>query len=417
MLVSDDLVKSIPGSGFYVKQIPSLYTTVQEVDDYKVPSLYDDELTEDVINFDSGIPALDLFPRKKFNRLVSQAFLDCPPSALGYDLPQGRAELREVLCEYLKKTRGIMCHSEQIIITTGAKQALSLIAKCLLNQNSEVWLEDPSNDNVRKIFAYHTNKIRPLAVDGQGLQTQSLPKDSTPAFIFTTPSHQFPMGGILSVQRRLDLINFAKKTGCYIVEDDYDSEFRYDGIPTHSLCELDNQHVIYIGTFSKIMFPSLRLGYIVLPTCLVNECKELKRLGDHHTNSVYQLALMHFIESGELERHIHRMKKIYYKRRNYLIELLEKYFSKHVKIYGEAAGMHIVAEFDTIEFSKELISQIRQAGVYIVPVEKHAIEKGSHANQIILGYAQLNEEEIKRGLLIIKKIFETTSQVIQNKST
>lgn len=412
MLVSDDLIKSIPGSGFYVKQIVTSYNAVQKIYDYKVPSLDNDELTEDIINFDSGIPALDLFPRKKFNRLVSQAFLDCSPSALGYDLPQGRAELRDVLCEYLKKTRGITCRSEQIIITTGAKQALSLIAKCLLNQNSEVWLEDPSNNNVKKIFAYHTNKIRPLAVDKQGLQTQLLPRNITPAFIFTTPSHQFPMGGILSVQRRLDLINFAKKTGCYIVEDDYDSEFRYDGIPTHSLCELDHQHIIYIGTFSKIMFPSLRLGYMVLPACLVDECKELKRLGDHHTNPVYQLALMRFIESGELERHIHRMKKIYYKRRNYLIELLEKYFSKHVKIYGETAGMHIVAEFDTIEFSKELIGQIRQAGVYIVPIEKHAIKKGNHTNQIILGYAQLNEEEIKRGLLIIKKVFETTSQVI-----
>lgn len=201
---------------------------------------------------------------------------------------------------------------------------------------------------------------------------------------------------------RIALVEFARKSGAYILEDDYDSTFSYDGPPPNSLFELDHERVIYAGTFSKILFPSIRLGYLVVPMHLVPKLRELKRLADHHSNSIYQLALMRFIESGELDRHIKRMKKIYRKRRDMLLELMHSCFGEKVHIHGASAGMHVVAEFEGAVFSEDRIKRLLSAGVYVVPVERHALKKGDHENQIILGYAGLERDTLLRGLQAIK---------------
>lgn len=402
MLVSEGDVYSVAGSGFYVGSGVKYELRYLSVNDRQTASLSDAVITQKTINFDSGIPALDLFPRSKWNRAVSRAFLDAPVSALGYDDPQGRPEFRSVLCGYLEKTRGISCGPEQIIVTSGTKQGLSLTAKCLLNSRSEVWIENPTNANVRQIFSYYTDRITPFEVDAQGLQPRMFPAGGKPALIFTTPSHQFPMGGILPMQRRIELTRFTEKSGAYLLEDDYDSEFRYDAHPSNSLFELDCEHVVYAGTFSKVLFPSVRLGYLVVPAHLVPQMRELKRLADHHSNSVYQLALMRFIESGDLERHIRHMNKEYKNRRDCLLELLNQYFGDQVRIHGGAAGMHVVAEFEGVVFTGERVRRLLEAGVYIVPVENHSLTKGGHENQIILGYAGLTRDAMARGLDLIR---------------
>jgi len=401
MLVSEGLAYSVPGSGIYVKQGIQAAWRPAKVSTDRTAALSCDRISQNLISFDSGIPALELFPRNKWNTFTSRAFRDAPASALGYDDPQGRPELRSVLVAYLKKVRGIECDPDQIVITAGAKQGLTLVAKCLLNCDSEVLLEDPSNRNVNQIFSYHTKHITPIPVDQEGIITDRLPKDKRPALLFVTPSHQFPMGGILTIRRRLELVKYARESGCYLVEDDYDSEFRYDGAPVNSLYELDPERVIYIGTFSKILFPSLRLGYIVLPPQLVMQFREWKRLGDHHTNSVSQLALTRFIESGDLERHIRHMKKVYRNRRDHLLELLDQYFPSQYRVLGGSAGMHFILDLSGIVFSPDLVQRIRDAGVYVVPVEEHSIEKGLHLNQIIMGYAHLTRQEMELGLLQI----------------
>jgi len=402
MLVSQGVIYSVPGSGFYVspgvKHIPPNIS----FSDRQTASLSEFIITDKTINFDSGIPALDLFPRQKWNRAVSDAFLNAPVSALGYDDPQGRPEFRRVLCAYLKRTRGISCSPEQIIVTAGAKQGLSLAARCLLDSKSEVWMENPSNLNVQHIFSYYTDKIMPFDVDAQGLQPELFPASGKPTLIFTTPSHQFPMGGILSMQRRIALAEFAAKSRAYLLEDDYDSEFTYDLPPSSSLFELDCERVIYVGTFSKVLFPSIRLGYLVAPLHLIPQLREIKRLADHHSNSAYQLALMRFIEDGDLERHIRQMKKEYRNRRNCLLELLHTSFGEDVHVHGAAAGMHLVAEFEGICFTGEWIGHLMQSGVYVVPVEDHALKKGNHTNQIILGYAGLSKENMSLGIDLIK---------------
>lgn len=402
MLVSEGFVYSVPGSGIYVNQGMQTARQPAKVSDDITAVLSDDRISQNIISFDSGIPALDLFPRNKWNSFTSRAFRDAPISALGYDDPQGRPELRSVLAAYLKKVRGIECDPDQIIITVGAKQGLTLTAKCLLDHSSVVLLEDPTNRNVKQIFSYHTGHITPVPVDKEGIITDQLPKNLKPALLFVTPSHQFPLGGILTIQRRLELVKYAREFGCYLVEDDYDSEFRYDGAPVNSLYELDPARVIYIGTFSKILYPSLRLGFIVLPTQLKMQFREWKRLGDHHTNSVSQLALMRFIESGDLERHIRHMKKVYRNRRDLLLQLLDQYFPQQYQVLGDSAGMHLILALNGIKFSPDMVQRIRNSGVYVVPVEEHSIVKGLHLNQIIMGYAHLTLQDMELGLQRIR---------------
>jgi len=218
MLVSDGFLFSLPGAGFFVS--PGITCEVQpaQISDFNVASLSDLLVPNNIINFDSGLPALDLFPKSKWNQATTKALNEAPISALGYDDPQGRPEFREVLSTYLKRVRGIECKPEQIIITTGTKQGLSLIAKCLLNAQSEVWIENPSNENVNQIFAYHTDKIIPFEVDEEGIQPHLFPNQKKPSLIFVTPSHQFPMGGILSIKLCLSYsIHILAKSSRYMV--------------------------------------------------------------------------------------------------------------------------------------------------------------------------------------------------------
>ena len=402
MLISEGLVVSKPGSGFFISSDIIAKKLPFQFSDSRTASLSDTSIPNNAISFDSGLPALDLFPKSKWSKAATKALKEAPISALGYDDPQGRSEFRDVLRKYLQRTRGIVCDADQIIVTNGTKQGLTLVAKCLLDAQSEVWIENPTNDNVRQIFSYHTNNITPFDVDKDGIQPCLFPSKNSPTLIFMTPSHQFPMGGRLPIKRRLEVITFTRENNCLILEDDYDSEFTYEGSPANSLFELDPQHVIYSGTFSKVLFPSIRLGYLVVPRHLVSRIREIKRLADHHSNSITQLTLMHFIESKEFERHIRRMKREYEKRREHLLSLLHQYFGDNIKIHGDRAGMHVVAEFNGIIFTPNIIQRLQESGVYVVPVEKHALLKGKHHSKIILGYAHLSCERMKAGLNIIK---------------
>lgn len=403
MLSSEGYIEIVPNSGAYVAIRTFLENQNNTYEDYTVTALATKPVDENKINFSSGTPSVDLFPRKKWGHILQKVYNEAPYSAFGYDYPEGRPELRDTLVKYLRKSRGIKCSAEQIIITSGTKQSLTLIGKCLLAPDKEVWIEDPTNLNVLNIFTYHTKLIHPIMVDKEGIKTDSLPQDGRPTLIFVTPSHQFPLGGILSIQRRIELIEFARNTGCYIVEDDYDSEFRYEGSPIRSLQELDSSNVIYLGTFSKIMFPSLRLGYLVLPHRLISVFREWKRLSDHHSNSLNQLALMRFIENRDLEKHIAAMKKIYRKRRDFLIECLYRNFNDQIEILGKSAGMHIIIEFKNTHFTTELIDLINNFGVNLTPVEELSITKGNHTKQLIVGYAHLNENQIEEGVCKLKK--------------
>ncbi|MFB6468442.1 PLP-dependent aminotransferase family protein [Cytobacillus sp. Hz8] len=403
-LFAEGYIEGRQGSGTYVAE--GTYLDPQEKQDslsfFEIQHL--EEKTNDVIDFRSGLPALDMFPRNIWGQIAKQVCTDTSNSVFGYGQPEGRIELRHILSHYLKRHRGVDCHPDQIVITSGATQALSLLAKLLLSPGDEVMIEDPITHEIQTIFTSTGASLFPIPVDEQGMKTELIPLNRKPSFIFVTPSHQFPLGGTLPIQRRIQLIQFARKVDCFIVEDDYDSEFRYQGGSINSLQGLDPNRVIYIGTFSKILSPALRLGYIILPPALTKRCQELKWFTDLHTPSLQQISIARFIDEGHLERHIRRMRKVYRNRRDHAKKCLVKKFGDHVHISGDSTGLHLIAEFKNTNFSDEKIQQLSETHkVKIYPVELHTIQKGTHKNKIILGYGNLTANEIEEGVDRLKK--------------
>lgn len=397
-LYSEGYVESHQGSGTFVAEGLLWVQAPIELSLIPIDDAESKNNKINLIDFRSGIPDLNLFPKKIWGKLSQSVYNESHPSAFGYGNPEGRLELRHVLSNYLIKTRGVHCKPEQLVITSGATQALSLVAKLLISQGDEVIIEDPVTHEIQTIFSSAGASLYPISVDANGMNIELISKDKKPSFVFVTPSHQFPLGGILSIQRRLQLIQFARSAGCYIVEDDYDSEFRYKGTPISSLQGLDPNKVIYIGTFSKNLSPALRLGFLILPPLLVERCRSLKWFTDLHTPSLEQLILARFIEEGHLERHIRKMKKIYQKRRETLIKCLNLYFKDRVNILGDATGLHLIGEFIDITFSDEVMNRILEYGVQVYPVKIHTIKKEIHLNKIIMGYGNLTLEGIKEGV-------------------
>lgn len=409
-LLAEGYIESRPGSGTYVAE--GAYF-VEEYAQRSAPAasiVNSHQKQSDGIDFRPGLPALDHFPRKIWSQLTQRIYSQADASRFGYDSPEGRLELRQTLSHYLLRTRGVRCEPDQLLITSGAAQALSILAKLLILPGSRVIVEDPVTNEVQSIYSRSGAMFIPVPVDEHGIRTALLPADEHPAFVLVTPSHQFPLGSILSIQRRIALIHFARSSDCYIVEDDYDSEFRYTGTPVSSLQGLDPERVIYIGTFSKILSPALRLGYMILPSTLISASRLTKRLSDLHSPTLDQLVLAHFIEEGHLERHIMKMKRLYRKRRDTLIHCLRSTFGDHIHILGDATGLHIVVEFPDIDVTDNSVMQaLEQARVHVYPVEIHTVCKGEHRHQMILGYGNLMEEEIVEG---VKRIAQAISSLI-----
>ena len=401
-LIAEGYIESRRGSGTIVAK--GLYLKKSETKAENNLLSYDHKRAEsNLIDFRSGIPALDIFPQKEWGGLYNKICSDADYSAFRYCGPEGIMELRQALSKYLFRVRGISCTPEQIMIISGSTQGLSLISKLLYSPGAEIVVEDPIHYGLLNVISSCGYSINPIPVDIKGIRTDMLKTDNKVGFVYVTPSHQFPLGGVLPIQRRIELIRFAEKKDCYIVEDDYDSEFRYEGQPISSLYELEVNRVIYVGSFSKILAPALRLGYMIIPASLKSKYLKLKMYTDVHTESLSQLVLAKFINGGKLEKHIWKMKKEYYKKRQALLNSLSINFPDEYVIKGHAAGLHLVAEFKNISFTAEVLKKITQQKVVVYPVEKYAIHKGRHSNKIILGYGHLSIEEITEGIRRIKE--------------
>ena len=401
-VVSDSTAGTHVSSQLFFSQHPAMASkdTVQLLDERSLRSR-----SGQIISFETGVPALDLVPRQMLGGMAKSIFLNASPNMFNYDYPEGRPELRNEVCKYLRRTRNINCSPHQIMITSGTKQAMSLIAKCLLDTGKKIVIEDPSFVQIRKILGFYCHSFYPVPVDNEGMIISMLPHDIRPDMIFATPSHQIPMGAILSLQRRLQLLKYAHEKNCFIVEDDYDSEFNYDNrfIPTIKELDTDNRSVIYAGTFSKVLYPSLRIGYLLLPDRLMETFREAKSLGDQHTNTINQLVLARFMEEGHLAKHIYKMKKVYKRRRDILIQTIRDAFGDTVTVLGSGSGMHLVAKFKDMVFTQDLIDRISESGIALSPViEDIAHIKGAHLGEIPLGYTNLSEDQIAQGIHRIK---------------
>ena len=352
-----------------------------------------------VIDFQSGVIDSSLFPLRQWKKAYQRSFDQISETAFYYHPCAGVLKLRRTIADYLLRTRGLHCQPDNIVIVSGATQGLALISALFHDQQQSVLIEDPTHPGLRKIIERSKLSLIGIPVDDRGMVTDLITPFLSPAFIYTTPSHQYPLGGILPIQRRQKLIQYAIAHDAYLLEDDYDSEFRFEGQPVSSLYELNPDRVIYLGTLSKILTPAIRLGYLILPDKLIEPYLELKKYSDVHSEAFTQYALSEFIENGELEKHIWKMKKIYTKKRQHLIAELSRCYPNDFEIKGHAAGLHMVVHFNGVVFDDTLINHINSQQVRVYPIANYVFgNKAAYTSDILLGYAHLSFAEISMGI-------------------
>ena len=360
-------------------------------------------------DFRTGQPDLRYFPRHLWQQLLIKTFEKMPLNQLGYAGPEGLLPLREEIAAWLFRSKGLAVSSQDIFITAGATQALHLLAHLLCTEGREMLIEDPCHIGMLRALQGKGYSMRPVPVDALGLQTEYLDGKGAGA-VYVTPSHQFPLGGILPANRRAALIRFARKYNLYIVEDDYDSEFRYCGAPISPLYSLDSQRVIYVGTFSKILFPALRIGYVVLPRQLHSRWRYLRIYADVQNPPFEQAALAEYLHTRKLDRYVQQMRRLYGQRRQVLLQTLDETFGKECHSWGDAAGLHLALEFPGMHFDKEFAQRGRNNGIRVTPVEYHSIRKGNHLDKLLIGYGHLEPDEIRKGILLLRDFMKENAQ-------
>ncbi|MBD3885591.1 PLP-dependent aminotransferase family protein [Phormidium tenue FACHB-886] len=427
-LLSEGYLNTVPASGTFVAcQLPDELLQLATAPSISPPSSPCIELStygatlarvelppapgqKPLINFGCyGRPAFEEFPIHLWRRLLSRAcrlsstILDYPADPLGYQ------PLREAIARYLRQSRAVRCEPDQVIIVNGSQQALDLVARLFLNQGDRVVMEDPGYFEARYIFQAQGAEVLPIPVDSTGLNVEQISTLTTPMkLVYVTPSHQFPTGVVLSLPRRLALLAWAQQTGIIILEDDYDSEFRYDERPIPALQGLTNSDsVIYIGTFSKILFPSLRMGYLVVPQQLVSVVARAKWLVDRQSPLLEQHALTDFINEGHLDSHIRRMRVLYAKRRKTLVQALTQYIGNQVTIIGENAGMNAMVQFHTHLSDEEMIDRAEQQGVELISACSCYMNVEDGKGMFLLGCTALSSEMIQEGVSRLAQILKT----------
>lgn len=392
-LQAEGYIEGRRGSGCYVapgvRIQPCLSTPPPPVDPPP-------ESNQAAIAFTTGLPALDLVPWHAWGKALKEAAPRLARS--GYGDPEGLPDLREALAAYLYRARGIRVTATDVMVTSGTTQALSLLTGICCNSRRGVVVEDPCHGAMQNLLRVAGIPMHPCPVDPQGLRVDAWPAPEA-GLLYVTPSHQFPLGGVLPAPRRAQLSTWARHHGVRILEDDYDSEFRYEGPPLLPLRETDPDSVAFIGTFSKTFSPALRLGYAVLPPGLQADWRIRKHHSDIHNPLVEQAAMADFLASGRMEHHIHRMRKIYATRRNALLEALTSHFKDRVIIQGAAAGLHLVASFPGISFTPECMAHLQTTGVTVTPVSRYAMQQpGAYETCILLGYGHLEVKRIREGV-------------------
>ena len=351
-------------------------------------------------DFRYGPPSFAEFPHTTWCRILARCARQTSRRNLDYGPPEGALALREALSDYLRRTRAIACSPDQVLIVSGIKQGLDIATRVLIESGDHVAIEDPQMRTVRAVFRAAGARLTAVPVDTQGIQVDRLKRAAGIRLAHLTPSFQFPTGITMSLARRFEVLAWAKRAGALIFEDDYNSGYRYTGPSVEALHALDDsQSVIYAGTFSKSLFPALRLGYLVLPVHLVSVFRSVKALLDTGCPVLPQLAVADFMREGHFERHLRKLRTRNAQRRSALIGALEQDLGKRVEVSGSSAGDHILVWLRDFPFSQasEISRRARAAGVRVYSVGPFYVSQPKQAG-LLLGYASLTEREIREGI-------------------
>ena len=373
----------------------------------RYPDVLRVERTTNFTPFQHGLPAVDEFPFEIWSRIAQKLHKNPPRELLGYGEPAGYRPLRVAIAAYLKSARGVNCDAGQVIITSGAQHALTLAAKVFLDAGDTAWIEDPCYLGAKATLLAVGAKLVPVSVDANGFDVQAaLAVNKNAKFVYVTPSHQYPLGVTMSLSRRLKLIEWAKQNDAWIVEDDYNSEYRYGGRPLASLQGLDaGGRVLYIGTLSKTIFPSVRLGCLVVPPDLADVFAVARSLGDFHSPLIDQAILAEFITEGHFARHIRRMRKLYEARQQMLVEEARKHLGGLLELRKSDAGMHLVGWLPDGINAEVVAERAAAQKLKVSPVSAYSFDKNP-ANGLILGYTSFTEKEIKAGVKKLARILK-----------
>ena len=358
-------------------------------------------------DFRYGLPIVGDFPFNTWARIVARRATVASVSALGYGKAAGYEPLRAEIAEYLRRARGITCAPDEIVITNGSQQALDLAARILIDPGDRVILEEPSYEGARQAFSVAGARILAVPVDRDGLRVDELPKRSGRCrVVYVTPSHQFPTGAVLSAPRRRELLRWAHAHGSYVVEDDYDGELRYDIRPIQAIKGGDlEDRVIYVGTLSKVLFPSMRLGYIVSPRSLVESFVRAKHVCDRQTPMLLQMSLADFMARGHFDRHLLRARRLCGQRRAALLAAVERHLAARVTVEGANAGIHVMmwVKGRVARDVPRMIDRAMEAGVGVYPIAPYFIRPPKRAG-FLLGYASMDEQRIAEGIKRLAEI-------------
>jgi GntR family transcriptional regulator/MocR family aminotransferase len=358
--------------------------------------------------FRASETAIDHFPFQVWSSLVARHCRNPTRSLLRYGDPMGWQPFREAVASYLRTSRAVRCEADQIMVVSGSQQALQVSARVLLEPGFAVWVEEPGYAGAREALSMSGARLVPVPVDEEGLDVASgIARCKTARAAHVTPSHQYPLGATLSASRRLALLDWARRSGAWILEDDYDSEYRYESHPIASLQGLDrDSRVVYIGTFSKVLFPGLRIGYIVIPSELVPRFAAVREVMDIFPPTLFQAALTDFLNEGHFARHLRKTRLLYRESRSALVDAIRSELGGGVEVLGEQAGMHLVVTLPNRCSDREVSIRAARDGIWAMPLSSCYLEKPSRRG-LVLGYGGTSAREIEAAVRRLRAAFRS----------